>query len=77
MDKRKIYIIYNKSQFSKEFIISELKKEEYSYRFLFCDGANVFEYLKYTDEVWTWGDMKNNQHLKLAKTLNKDIWEMG
>lgn len=77
MDKRKVYIMYNPDKFTKEFIVSELKSEGYTYKFLFCDGTNVLEYLKYTDEVWTWGDVSHNPNFNLAISMNKDIWEMG
>lgn len=77
MDRRKIYIIYNHDQFSKASILEELKVEGYTYKFLFCDGTNIVDCLKYADEVWTWGVMEDNPAFHVAKDLNKDIWEMG
>lgn len=77
MDRRKVYIIYNHSEFTKAEIQSELENEGYTYKFLFCDGTNIVDYLKYADEVWTWGNMEDNPVYVVAKDLNKDIWIMG
>lgn len=77
MDNRKIYVIYNEKQFSKEDIKKDIESEGYTHKFLFCDGTMIADSLKYADEVWAWGDCSENVAFIVATNLNKDIWQMG
>ena len=77
MDNRKIYVIYDDEQFTKEAIKADIRSEGYTHNFLFCDGTMIADYLKYADEVWTWGNCTDQTAYYMAVELNKDIWEMG
>lgn len=77
MDRRNIYIIFDKEKFDKDFIIAEIKAEGYTYKFVFDTGEHITELIKYSDEVWSWGDCKNNPAYTVAKDLRKEIWVMG
>lgn len=77
MDNRKIYVIYDETRYSKEDIKEDIKAEGYKHQFLFCDGTMIADYLKYADEVWTWGDCNNHIAYIMAVNINKDIWEMA
>lgn len=76
MESRKIYVICGEG-FTKEKITKDIKEEGYPHKFYFGTGENIVDMLKYTDEVWLWGDCSGVTDYIVAKDLGKDLWRMG
>ena len=80
MEVKKVYIIFNKSKFTKENIVQILLEENYKYDFYFGNlNSHEFSdcYLQQADEVWCFGNCEHIEDYKMAKALAKDFWIMG
>lgn len=74
----KVYIIYNKEQFTKDQIITDIRSEGYAHNFYFDDKENYqLDYIEESDEIWIFGEVREYISYKFATELGKDIWTMG
>jgi len=78
---KKVFIIFDRDRFTQSMVLDELAKEGFPYFFKTMDTIDDVEilnyYIEHSDEVWTFGDVKNEQSYSLAVNYGKDIWEMA
>ena len=74
-----IYVIIGEG-YTMDRVIAEIQEEQYSHNFFFGQGKTYAEKeqgMKVADEVWCFNDCRGIEDLKLARTSNKDIWQMS
>lgn len=73
MISRLVLILYDNT-WDIEDIKNDIKEERFTHHFIFTLGD-----IKLTDidEVWTFGDVSDNEIYKLAYANKVDIWEMA
>lgn len=79
MDIRDVVVIIDNMRFSKDDIVRDIQEEGYKHNFFFANFNEIEvtqEHLEQSDEVWVWGDCKDNVYYKIAKELGCDIWQM-
>jgi hypothetical protein len=80
MDIMDIYVIYDKTKFTKDDIKEDLMDEGYAHNFCFGnikEQKECYSALNNADEVWLFGDVYETEDYDLALKFNKDIWVMG
>lgn len=80
MEKRKIYVIFNPEQFTKDEIVLDLQEEGYVHEFYIDDGilnTDAINNIKTADEVWLFGKCLDQNAYKLAEANGADFWIMG
>lgn len=80
MDTRRIFVIFDSEKYTKEDIVKDIKEEGYTHFFYFSsvnrNQAMESSYMRSSDEVWFFGDCRNEPDYKLARHLGKDCWQM-
>lgn len=79
MDILNCFIVYDKSKYSKEDIVEELKEEGFRHNFYFFKedmDLDVRELSK-ADELWQFGECVGEPILNYAREMGKEIWRMG
>lgn len=77
--QKKIFILIDVHEISKDAVVKDLQEEGYQHDFFFGnfhDYETTKEYLVSADEVWCFGDCKDLVYYKLARELGADIWQM-
>lgn len=73
MNNKIVLVLYDNT-WDIDDIKKDLKEERYPHYFLFslinCDINDI-------DEVWTFGDVSDDEIYKLALTNNVEVWEMA
>lgn len=79
LDKRNIFIIFGRG-WKKATVERELIDEGYNHWFYFEMGQDwdeLVNHLKFSDEVWIFGDVREYDSYKYAVENGMDIWVMG
>lgn len=79
MDILDVIVIFDKSKYSKEDIVEELKQEGFRHNFYFYRGEYDMDVkiLSQADEVWQFGECVGEPLIHYAKGMGKEIWRMG
>lgn len=73
-------ILFDKTKFTKEEIVAELKAEGYKHNFIFANKIDLDyakDYMRKCEEVWCFGDCEEMFMYMMATDEGMDIWTMG
>jgi hypothetical protein len=75
----KVLIIYSPLTHTKQTVIDDIVKEGYKHDFKFAIDVGDLELLEYideADEIWCFGEVRNDPNYVLAEKFGGDIWRM-
>lgn len=80
MEVTKVFVIFDKTKYRKEDVVTELNGEGYIHEFHFSDGfltSDTLNAISTANEVWLFGDCTDSEEYKVGLALGVDFWQMG